>query len=320
MQVIKLIVLLAAVIVIIVALYDYTKQKVREAESEFPPNGEFIEVEGIKLHYVLRGEGQAVVCLHGGVLWANDFSRLMELGSENYQFYAFDRPGYGYSERPTDQKLTPVDQARLLHQALQKLGVEQPIIVGHSWSGLLTLAYALEYPEHISGMVLVGGAFYGGEAYAAGRADKVISFLVQAPVLGQAVSQTILVPFAKLMVGGMMKTTFAPDPVPDGYTETAKALFARPGQFRANREDVDAFRPTADLLAPQFSSIQTPTVIVVGEQDPFHPQEQSHRLHKELVHSELVVLPDSGHMLPQAHPEPLLDIIDTFHQRIKGTD
>ncbi len=116
--------------------------------KSFPPTGEFVEVGGIRLHYVRKGNGKPVVFLHGGILSANDFDSVLDLAAaKGYSAIAFDRPGNGYSERPRGEIATPVVQARFVHDALCELGIHRPIIAGHSWSGSLVMSYALHYAD-----------------------------------------------------------------------------------------------------------------------------------------------------------------------------
>lgn len=95
--------LILAGIALIAGLVIHNQIQFKKAEAAYPPNGSFVAVEGINLHYIRKGEGMPVVFLHGGILTANDFAEVVELASSRgYQAIAFDRPGYGYSERPGD--------------------------------------------------------------------------------------------------------------------------------------------------------------------------------------------------------------------------
>lgn len=79
-----------------------------------------------KIHYLSAGEGRPAVFLHGGILSSYDFKKdVIEAASkEGYHANAFDRPGYGYSERPKE-KITPFDQAEVVNEALKKIGVNE---------------------------------------------------------------------------------------------------------------------------------------------------------------------------------------------------
>ncbi|MBN2981646.1 MULTISPECIES: alpha/beta fold hydrolase [Cohnella] len=298
-------IVLSAVIVLFAALYLYGQYKFRKAEAGYPPTGQFVTAEGIKLHYISKGEGKPVVFLHGGVLTGNDFRETIDLAaSAGYRGIAFDRPGYGYSERPRDENVTPRTQARLLHEALKALGVEKPILVGHSWSGVLVLAYALDYPDDLSGIVTLGAGLYP-EGYPAEKGDP-ISTLVTTPVLGDVAMNMLLAVLGPPLADNILKETFKPEPVPEGYRQATHAYWLRPSQFKANREDVLAFVPAAKEIMGRYSEIRAPLVIAVGDDDPFETKEHSFRLHRQLPDSKLLVLPDVAHMIPQNHPEAVI--------------
>jgi pimeloyl-ACP methyl ester carboxylesterase len=268
----------------------------------------FVATNGIQLHYLSEGNGQPVVFLHGGILDSHDFQDVLHLAAEQgYRAIAFDRPGYGRSERPKG-KITPFDQARFIHNALKTLDVRRPIMVGHSWSGLLTLAFALMYPKDVSGIVLLAPALYK-EGYPAEHGDP-LSALMTAPVIGEGFIRLFLkTPLAKAMTENMLKQTFAPEPLPNGYRERAYSLWFRPGQIKANREDVLAFPPAAVEAGKRYPEIQHPISIVVGEDDPFGVKEQSLRFKREVPHARLRIVPNVAHMIPQNHPELAIDAI-----------
>lgn len=304
----KRMIILLIVMVSIVSLVAYNQYKFRQAEHHFPPKGEFITVEGVKLHYIQKGSGQPIVFLHGGILTGDDFEQVMKrMEKQGYRVISFDRPGYGYSERPK-RDITPIDQARLIHGALQKLGVKKPILVGHSWSGLLVLSYALSYPDNVSGMVLLGGAMYA-EGYPAANGDP-ISKVVTTPIMGDFIVHTLLrSPLGTMVTKNMLKETFAPETVPSDYQKATISLWLRPKHFKANRADVLAFAPTAKKISKDYKKIKHPLIIVVGENDPFGTIEQAKRLKQDIPHAKQVLLPDIAHMIPQKHPQLVVKMI-----------
>jgi hypothetical protein len=96
----------------------------KRAERHNPPIGRFITVHGVKLHYVERGSGTPLVLLHGNGSMIQDFdsSGLIDSASKRYRVIAFDRPGFGYSDRPRDTIWTPAAQADLIAAAMVKIG------------------------------------------------------------------------------------------------------------------------------------------------------------------------------------------------------
>jgi pimeloyl-ACP methyl ester carboxylesterase len=300
----------------LLGLYLYNQIKFRQAKNAYPPTGDFVTVEGIRLHYLDKGEGRVIVFLHGGVLRGNDFEQVMDIAlSKGYRVLSFDRPGYGHSERLKNEKVTPLIQARLLHKAFTAIGIEKPILVGHSWSGILVLTFAFHYPDDLSGIVTLGGGMYK-EGYPAAKGD-LISRIVMMPVIGYLVLNTLLATLGTKMAENILKVTFAPEPVPSDYRTETIALWLRPSQFKANREDVLAFVPAAEQMSKSYYKIQTPTVIVVGENDPFPTKEHSFKLYNEMPNAKLIALSDVAHMIPHNHPHAVVDAVETLIHEIQ---
>src|SRR6202166_2922825 len=127
----------------------------KNAENDNPPAGQFLEVNGVRLHYVERGSGAPLVLLHGNGSMIQDFesSGLIDLAAKNYRVIVFDRPGFGHSDRPRSVVWTPAAQAELIKNALQRLGVSQTLVLGHSWGASVAVALALKYPGLVRGLV-----------------------------------------------------------------------------------------------------------------------------------------------------------------------
>src|SRR6188474_825159 len=116
----------------------------KKAERRNPPTGRFITINGVRLHYVERGTGDALVLLHGNGSMIQDFesSGLIDLAAKDHRVIVFDRPGFGHSERPRSLVWTPDAQAQLIRPALAQLGVSNAIVLGHSWGASVAVAIA----------------------------------------------------------------------------------------------------------------------------------------------------------------------------------
>ncbi|MFD1019656.1 alpha/beta fold hydrolase [Thalassobacillus hwangdonensis] len=306
--------LVVGLIVVIGLIISYNRFQFAKAEKMYPPKGEFITVDGCRLHFIKKGEGHPVVFLHGGILSSRDFERIVELAAgKGFMAIAFDRPGYGFSERPKSE-VTPIQQARMLHSAIKTLGVDEPvIIVAHSWSGSMSLSYANQFPEDVRGVITLGAALYK-EGYPAENGDP-LSKLVKTPILGKLIMNTMLKsPLGKGMAGAMVKETFKPEVPPEGYIEEVYALAFRPRHFAANREDVLAFPTATKEISEDYNSLQHPVLILVGEDDPFGTIEHAERLNEELPQSDLRILPKVAHMIPDVHPELVVQNVVEFHK------
>ena len=126
-----------------------------ELESEPMPGGQFIDVEGRKLHYVQRGEGPDLILVHGASGNLGDWTfQHVDTLARSYRVFAMDRPGLGFSD-PAPEPDDLFSQARIIRAAAQKLGIGQATVVGHSYGGSVALAYALDNTDDVSGMVLL---------------------------------------------------------------------------------------------------------------------------------------------------------------------
>src|ERR1700742_3775091 len=133
-----------------------------EAQRDNPPQGQFIDIDGVRLHYVERGDGRPLVLLHGNGSMIHDFesSGLIDLAAENYRVIVFDRPGFGHSLRPRNVVWTPEAQAELFAKALARLDVSQAIVLGHSWGASVAVALAIKHPSMVEALVLASGYYF----------------------------------------------------------------------------------------------------------------------------------------------------------------
>ena len=274
----------------------------RRAEREHPPAGRFVEVDGVRLHYVEKGEGPPVVLLHGNMVSLIDFqaSGLFDRLAVDHRVIAFDRPGFGHSPRPRDRLWTPAAQAELLHAALALLGVERPAVVGHSMGAMVALAYAIDHPDDVRHLVLLSGYHYPTL-----RVDALLTAPVALPMLGDAMRYTVTALSARAMLGGMAKGMFAPRELPDDFFPLlSREMLLRPSQLRANAEDAAFMMPAAAALAERCRELRLPVTICAGSDDKVvDPEAHAVRLHRDLPQSELILLPGVGHMVHHAAPD-----------------
>jgi pimeloyl-ACP methyl ester carboxylesterase len=283
----------------------WVQTRARRAERSNPPRGKFVDVDGVRVHYVERGVGSPVVLLHGNAVSLEDFevSTLMERLARDHRVIAFDRPGFGHSSRPRDRLWTPVAQAKVLHAAMGALAIDRPVLMGHSMGALVALALALDYPDAVARLVLLGGYYYPTI-----RVDALMAAPVALPILGDAMRYTVTPLAGRASINGAVKAMFAPMPVPPTFFEVvSREMMLRPVQLRANAEDAAFMMPEASTLAKRYGELRMPIDIYAGAQDPIvDPQAHSVRLHHEVPHSHVVIVPNVGHMVHYAVPEQIV--------------
>lgn len=285
-------------------------RKVRQAERAHPATGKFIEVDGIRLHYVESGSGEPVVLLHGNGAMAEDFtlSGLPEALSVQHRVIVFDRPGYGYSERPRTRKWTAQAQAKLLHQATQKLGIQRSIVLGHSWGTLVALAWALEFPDDVRGLALLSGYYYTSM-----RPDTKLLAAPALPLIGTLMRHTLSPLSGRLLWPALSKQIFSPREVAPRFQSFPRWLSLRPGQLLASAEESWMMVPAAKALSPHYRKLKMPLLIMAGSGDLIaKPQHNAVRLHDELPHSLLRLKEGVGHMIHYACPDEIVAAIQTL--------
>ena len=282
------------------AMTTYNIYRARKVEREYPPAGRFITVNGIRLHYIERGEGPPVVLLHGNMVTAEDFdtSGVLDLVATQHRVIAFDRPGFGYSDRPHGSPWGAGAQADLLRDALVVLGIKRPIVLGHSWGAAVALALALNHPDAVGALVLLSGYYYPSL-----RADVLLSSPAAIPILGDLLRYSISPLLGKLLQPLLLKGMFAPLPVPANFMKgSAPDMSLRPGQIRAESQDGVAMIPSAIALRHRYQELTLPVVIMAGTKDRVVDSNQPRRLYAQIPHSILRLIPDVGHMLHYAVP------------------
>src|SRR3954463_11516287 len=286
----------------------YTAKKTRDAERKHPPIGRFLEVDGVRLHYIERGQGEPLALIHGNGTLIQDFTAngLVDRLSERYRVIVIERPGYGYSTRPRGL-WTPRAHATLYEHALHQLGVEQAIVLGHSWGTMVAVSLALQAPTLVRSLVLLSGYYFP-----TARMDVVLSSPNAIPGIGDALRHTVSPPLAQLMLPGAIRAMFAPASVPERFDRLfPKELMVRPIQLRASAEDAALMSPSAMELQEHYRDLKLPVVILTGGDDQIADVDrQSKRLHEEIPQSELIVLPGLGHMVHHLAPDEVIKAID----------
>ncbi|WP_230646537.1 MULTISPECIES: alpha/beta hydrolase [unclassified Bradyrhizobium] len=280
----------------------------KKAQRDNPPQGRFIEVNGVRLHYVERGNGRPLVLFHGNGSMIQDFqsSGLIDRAAETYRVIVFDRPGFGHSLRPRNVVWTPEAQADLFKVALDQLNVDRAIVLGHSWGASVAVALAIRHPSSVEALVLASGYYFP-----TARSDSATSLLPATPGLGDIISYTASPLLGRLMWPAMLKKLFGPQPAPGKFAGFPRDMALRPGQMRAGAAEAALMVPGAFSAEKTYSELGMPTIIIAGEGDRLIDiNEQSAKLHGEVKQSKLHRIAGVGHMIHQSAMPDVMAAID----------
>lgn len=287
----------------------------REAnwEATHPPTGQFVEVDGRRIHAHVSGSGRDLVLIHGASGNLRDFTfDLVGRLEADFRVIAFDRPGMGYSDDLGDATVSPIMQADALRAAAEQLGVRQPIIVGHSYGGAVALAWALRAPGDVAGLVLLAGATHPWE----GGLGPLYT------LTGSAVGRHTIVPLitafaTDAQAASVADGIFAPQSAPPGYTaHVGTGLAMRREQFTTNVQQVNGLKPYLERMAPEYPKLTMPIEIIHGTADTtvglaIH----SARLAAEVDSANLTTLEGIGHMPHHTNPDAVVAAIRRAAQR-----
>jgi pimeloyl-ACP methyl ester carboxylesterase len=282
----------------------------RRTERRHPADGQSLEVDGVRLNYSDRGEGRPVVLIHGNVVTGEDWntSGVADLLLTTHRVIIFDRPGFGYSDRPLGSMWTADQQADLLYKALLQLKVERPIIVGHSWGTIVALAFAVRHQESIAGLVLVSGYYFW-----TARPDVLLAALSALPVVGAVLRYTISPLLGWIQMPLIKRAMFSPASVPERFeTEFSTAMALRPSQIRATSMDGGQMISSALALRDQYKLLTLPVMIIAGAGDRVVFKRMSDRLAAAIPHSVLRIIEGAGHMVHYFAPQELARAVEAI--------
>ena len=236
-----------------------------KAQRLVPPVGKFVEIDGNRIHYVDVGEGRPIVFLHGLGAQLHHFRHtLFGHFGPGYRLIALDRPGSGYSVRANGATGRLPEQAALVRRFIEKLGLERPLVVGHSLGGAITLTLAVEHPEAISGIALLAPL-----THLENRARQRFDLLyIPSRLKRWVMAYTVAIPLSLHYARPTMEFIFAPQAFPTDYmVEGGGWLGLRPAHFQATSADVVAVEQDLGRVELRYNEIVMPAGILFGTAD-----------------------------------------------------
>ena len=292
---------------------ERAETRAEAAEKRYPPTGRLLQIDGKTVHAHVEGQGPDLVLIHGASGNTRDFTfDLVGRLRDDYRVIAFDRPGLGWTDRLDAGNDSPLAQADLLRRAADRLGVRDPVVLGHSYGGAVAMAWALQAPERTGAIVLLAGATHPWpDDVSLGAFYPFIT----SPV-GRAAVPLISAFAPESRVEQALAGIFAPNPVPEGYMDHVGAgLTLRRESFLANARQVDNLKPYLERMAPRYASLDLPIELVHGARDTTVGLDYHSRRMARLPNAELTVLPQVGHMVHHAAPQAVLAAIDRAARR-----
>jgi pimeloyl-ACP methyl ester carboxylesterase len=263
---------------------------------------------GVRINYYETGQGPPLILLHGFGASAYSWRFLAPALARDHRVLTIDLKGYGLSAKPEDGQYAIRDQADMVAAFIRARDLHDLVVMGHSMGGGVTLmAYlkvAGDEPARIKKLVLIDSAGYPQKM-------PLFIWLAKVPGLGSVGGQLISPRFATTMA--LRKCYYHKDRITDEQIDA----YAYYGSLPGAREALVA---TARQIVPEdiaavtsrYQTISVPVLIIWGAEDEVVPVSLGHNFKRDIPNSELVILPDCGHIPLEEEPGETTKLIVSF--------
>lgn len=254
-------------------------------------------VNGLAVHVVDRGDGPAVVMVHGSQAWAYAWRYQIPLLSRHgYRAISLDLPGSGYSD-PMPGNIGIEELSGFLAATLDRLQVDQAFFVASSAGGLPVLDLAIRRPERINGLILSSACGVPHRLPWLWRAVRV-------PLAGEAL-RFFLTP--GVIRANLHQAFYCKELVHDEMVAAYLTPLRRRGAWSAQVRMERNWRPA--FVEGNLACITAPSLVVWGENDTWHPPAMAGEFKRRLAHAEVVTLPQCGHLPHEEKPDEFNEIL-----------
>jgi len=268
-------------------------------QTDPPPKvpGSYLAVKGSKIYYEECGTGPAIILLHDGLIDSSTWDNVWKPLCSTFHVVRYDRRGFGLSDAP-QQPFSPSDD---LFALLQHVNVSRATIVGNSSGGALAIDFALEHPDMVTGLFLIGPVVHGMQdsAYFTARGDQNNEPLKRNDVKSTAENWS--------------KDRFLIGPGHDVARKQFFEALTRHSQslnYPGNLE-----RRPLPAAASRLAQIQAPVLMMVGEYDIADVHAYCGAIQNGVPENARLVVKDSGHLIQLDNPDVVVDRLSRFAQR-----
>lgn len=267
----------------------------------------FIEVDGTQIHYQEAGDrdSPAMVLIHGFASSTLVWSKvLLPLAESGFRVIAPDMLGYGYSGKPHNADYTIASQAQMIVRLLEQLRIPRAIVVGSSYGAAVAATVALDFPNTVERLVLVGAVTNNNPT------RYLVMRLFRSRVIGDVVSPFLL--GSRRLLRRRMKRVYDRH----AWELDERRVDARHLPLRAANTHRAILRTVrrwdAERISDDAHRIEQPTMILWGEDDREVPLRDGELLHEKIDGSRLVVFHDCGHLPHEEFPREFTEVVSEF--------
>lgn len=276
------------------------------AELSSPPVGEFVSVDGYKIHYLRYGQGEPVVLLHGSGPGSNGYSNFKQnldtIVQAGCEAIVIDLLGFGYSDKPMGCDYTTELFAETTHAAIRAIGIDtEYVLLGNSLGGAIAIRIALDHPEAIRGLVLM----------APGGLETLETYLSM-DGMSQMITRFTNDDLAKSDLRQILESlVFDPKLVSDGLVEERFAI------YKLQNADV-LKRMSIPPMDEEIGKLTCPIIGFWGAQDAFNPVSGAQKMLEKCRNCRFVIVSSCGHWVMVEHCEMFNGEVTQFLEAVTG--
>lgn len=293
-----------------------TLTKEQAAEEVWGSSSQFVELAGQEVHYVTAGNPASkrlIILLHGFGASAFSYKEVLEPLGEIGYVIAYDRTGFGFTERPTSWSgVNPYGiegQLAILDELVTEFGANKDVyLLGHSAGGNIAAAYAVDHQEELAGAILFAPAIL-----TSGGAPGFLNWIFSIPQLnhvGPLLVSSIATSGLDLLYESYYDQNKITDATLAGYTAPLKVN----GWEKAFWEFNKARRNSG--VGERLTELAIPILVIAGDSDTVVATEDSVRVSELISGAKLVIVPQTGHLPNEEKPEEFATEVIKFIEEV----
>jgi pimeloyl-ACP methyl ester carboxylesterase len=269
-----------------------------------------IVVDGVRVSYWEQGRATAgvpsLVLLHGLIATAETYLPLMRCFAAEQHVIALDLPGSGASERLPGNDATLPAMADAVAKCLQRLQLEQPVLVGHSHGGAVAMQVVVRSPESVAGLVLISSAHpFSTHEY------RLIRFYLSRT--GTAFAYLLPWLPRRVQLAGFRRAAGSGSWIDPQQLEPYRANLQKPGLVAHLLRLLESWHADMDALGRSLADgLDVPALLLWGDRDRAVPASTAVALSERLTASRLEIFPDIGHQPAEEAPELCAQAIEVW--------
>lgn len=259
-------------------------------------DSQFMEIDGMNVHYRISGKGHPLVLIHGVASSLHTWLDWQDILDDHFRVISFDVPSFGLTGPHPEDDYSVDMYMNFLDKLTTELNIDSCYLAGNSFGGFLSWNYAAHNPEKVKKIILVDAAGIPKEE----RRSSNIGFLLTAHPLTKGITHTFT---PRSLVYKTLENVYGdPSRIDDDIYELYYDMLTREGNREAFSKVLNTERDKEEGLQ-KIKSISQPTLIQWGDKDVLIPVEDAHKFDELILDSEVKIYDGVGHVPMEEIPK-----------------